>query len=83
MVERYYIENAKLDPTLAIGLTDNWITINLRYITDYKLRRSTKHRLFESIEHSISLTNGKVKLASATLQLLKIPEMNVRVNPMR
>ncbi len=83
MVERYYIENAKLDPTLAIGLTDNWITINLRYITDYKLRRSTKHRLFESIEHSISLTNGKVKLASATLQLLKIPEMDVRVNPMR
>ena len=79
MVERYYIENAKIDPTLAISLTDNWIALNLRYITDYKLRRSTIHKLFENIEHSISLTKGKVKLASTTLQLLKIPEVDVHV----
>ncbi len=79
MVERYYIENAKIDPTLAISLTDNWIAFNLRYITDYKLRRNTKHKLFENIEHSISLSKGKVKLASTTLQLLKIPEVDVHV----
>ncbi|MDE3740836.1 mechanosensitive ion channel domain-containing protein [Maribacter polysaccharolyticus] len=80
MVERYYLEDAKLDPTLAIGLTDNWITVNLRYITDYKLRRITKNRLFDNIAQGISLTDGKVKLASTTLQLLKIPEMDVRVH---
>ena len=79
MVKRYYIENAKIDPTIAMELTDNWIALNLRYITDYKLRRSTKHELFKNIEHSITLTKGKVKLASTTLQLLKIPEIDVRV----
>ncbi len=79
MVERYYIENATLEPTLAIGLNDNWITLNLRYITDYKLRRGTKHRLFEHIEQTISQTNGKVALASATLQLLKIPQIEVNL----
>lgn len=79
MVKRYYIENAKIDPTIAMELTDNWIALNLRYITDYKLRRSTKHELFKNIEHSINLTKGKVKLASTTLQLLKIPEIDVRV----
>ena len=80
MVERYYIENAKLEPTLAVGLTDNWVELNLRYITDYKLRRATKHRIFEQIRQSILETDGKVTLASQTLQLLKIPEVEVQVN---
>lgn len=79
MVERYYIENAKLEPTLAVGLTDNWIALNLRYITDYKLRRATKHKLFEHIQQSILDTKGKVTFASQTLQLLKIPEMDINL----
>ncbi len=79
MVERYYIENATLEPTIAVGLTDNWIEINLRYITDYKRRRITKHQLFEHIERSVLQTDEKVILASATLQLLKIPEVNVNL----
>ncbi len=80
MVERYYIEDSKLDPTLAITLTDNWVAINLRYITDYKRRRATKHELFERIQEAIKKTNGKVNFASTTLQLLKIPEMDVNLN---
>ncbi len=79
MVERYYIENATIDPTIAVRLTDNWIELNLRYITDYKRRRATKHELFTAVEKSISQTNGKVGLASATLQLLKIPEIDVNL----
>ncbi|WP_281541248.1 mechanosensitive ion channel family protein [Maribacter aestuarii] len=79
MVERYYIENATLEPTLAVSLTDNWIAVNLRYITDYKLRRATKHKLFQHIVNAVSETNGKVTLASTTLQLLKIPELEVNL----
>lgn len=79
MVERYYIENATLDPTIAVRLTDNWIELNLRYITNYKLRRITKHNLYESIEQAIRQTDGKVILASTTLQLLKIPEIDVTI----
>lgn len=79
MVARYYIENAPLEPSIAQQLTDNWIRLNLRYITDYKWRRKTKHNLFQNIEQAIANTNGKVKLASATLQLLKIPEVEVHI----
>lgn len=79
MVERYYIENATLEPTIASSLTDNWIVLNLRYITDYKLRRVTKHNLYQEIERVISASNGKITLASATLQLLKIPEIDVNL----
>jgi hypothetical protein len=64
---------------LAISPTDNWIAINLRYITDYKLRRITKHELFEQIVLTLLATNGKVTLASTTLQLLKIPELDINL----
>lgn len=79
MVERYYIEDSKLEPTLAISLTDNWVAINLRYITDYKRRRATKHELFELLQIAINNTKGNVNFASSTLQLLKIPEMDVQL----
>jgi small-conductance mechanosensitive channel len=79
MVERYYIEDATIKPTIAVRLTDNWIELNLRYITDYKKRRATKHQLYESIERAVMNANGKVNLASTTLQLLKIPEVEVNL----
>lgn len=79
MVKRYYIENATIDPTIAINLTDNWIEVNLRYITDYKRRRATKHELFDAIQKAVRQTHGKVLLASTTLQLLKIPELDVNI----
>lgn len=79
MVERYYIENATIKPTIAVQLTDNWVALNLRYITDYKLRRDTKNHLYSIIEKALQETKGKVKLASTTLQLLKIPELEVQL----
>jgi hypothetical protein len=79
MVARYYIENATLEPTVAINLTDNWVAINLRYITGYKLRRITKNELFEQIQAAILETNGKFSFASTTLQLLKIPKGDVQL----
>ncbi|MFS4467868.1 mechanosensitive ion channel family protein [Maribacter sp. 2210JD10-5] len=79
MVQRYYVENATIEPTIAVELTDNWIGLNLRYITDYKKRRATKHQLYESIELAVAQTMNAVKLASTTLQLLKIPEVEVRL----
>lgn len=82
MVERYYIENATLEPTLAMSLTDNWVQLNLRYITDYKLRRVTKNDLFNEIELAILKTNGTVKLASSTLQLLPIPSVDINLTNM-
>ncbi|AIZ42209.1 mechanosensitive ion channel family protein [Cellulophaga baltica] len=79
MVERYYIEDSKLAPSIAINLTDNWVAINLRYITDYKRRRATKHELLELIQREIKATQGTVSFASTTLQLLKIPEVDVQL----
>ena len=79
VVNKYYIEDALVDPTLAITLTDNWMQFNLRYIVDFKKRRITKHILNDSIRAEIEKTNGKVVLASTTLELIKIPEVKIDV----
>jgi small-conductance mechanosensitive channel len=76
VVEKYYIEDSQVDPTLAITMTDNWMQFNLRYIVDYKKRRNTKHILNEEIGKRIQATNGKVILASATFEIVKIPTLN-------
>jgi hypothetical protein len=77
VVQKYYIEDAQLDPTLAITLTDNWVQFNLRYIVDYKKRRSTKHLLQEKIHEKVEKTAGKVILSSATVEIIKIPEIKI------
>jgi len=77
VVAKYYIEDAQVEPTLAITLTDNWVQLNLRYIVDYKKRRYTKHLLNDEIGKRISETNGKVQLASTTFEIVKIPTLNL------
>lgn len=81
VVNKYYIEDAQVDPTLAIKLTDNWVEFNLRYIVDFKKRRFTMHILNDRIRKEIENTNGKVILASSTLEVIKIPELNVKMKP--
>lgn len=80
VVNKYFIEDAQVEPTLAITMTDNWIQFNLRYIVDYKRRRLTKHLLNEKIGKAIMATDGKVTLASTTLEIVKIPRIDGKDN---
>ncbi|MFZ9032300.1 MAG: mechanosensitive ion channel family protein [Robiginitalea sp.] len=77
VVGRYYVEDAMVEPTLAITLTENWIRFNLRYIVDYKKRRYTAHLLNDLIRRAVEKTGGKVQLASTTLEVVRIPTLNV------
>jgi small-conductance mechanosensitive channel len=79
VVNKYYVEDAVVEPTLAISLTDNWIQFNIRYIVDYKKRRSTRHILNTKIMEAIEKTEGKVMLASTTIELINIPNANVNI----
>ena len=79
VVAKYYIEDAEVNPTLAITLTDNWIKFNLRYIVDFKKRRLTKHILNEKLIKAFVDTNGKIMLASATFEVVKIPDLKINI----
>ena len=77
VVDRYYIEDAMVEPTQAISLTDNWIRFNLRYIVDYKKRRYVKHILNDQIRKEVEKTGGRVELASTTIEVVRIPTLEV------
>lgn len=82
VVSKYYIEDAVVEPTLAITLTDNWVQFNLRYIVDYKKRRLTKHELQERIQQAVLKTGGLVTFASTTFEVIKMPDTTIHItNP--
>lgn len=77
MVQKYLIENANVEPSIGVKLTDNWIEFNLRYVVAYQKRRTTKTDLFVKILEAIENTKGKVALASATFEVVDLPELKV------
>jgi len=77
VVDKYYIEDAQVEPTLALTMSDNWIEFNLRYIVDYKKRRYVKHILNSLIGKEIEKTKGKVVLASSTIEVIRIPKLQI------
>lgn len=79
VVSKYYIENAIVEPTIAITLTDNWIQFNVRYIVDYKRRRLVKHELQENIQKAIKETSGSITIASTTLEVVKMPDTTIHM----
>lgn len=80
VVKKYYIEDAQVEPTLAITLTESWVQFNLRYIVDYKKRRHTKHLLNEKIGKAFRESEGKVNLATSTVEIIKVPKVKVNID---
>lgn len=79
LVKNYMIEDASVDPAVTIAANDNWVEFSLRYVVDYKRRRTTKDLLYSRILESFDSTNGRVAVASATVQIVEVPLVKVRV----
>lgn len=79
LVEKFMIENAAVDPMVTMVANDNWVEFTLRYVVDFKRRRSTKDILFSKILLRIDSTEGRVGMASATFQLVGVPPVNVHL----
>ena len=80
IVKKYLVEEAMIDPVVTLVCTDNWIEFTVRYITDFKLRRSTKNRIFSLILEEFEKTGGRVKIASTTMQLVDPQPLTVKFN---
>ena len=79
MVKKYLIENAQTKPMVTMVTTDNWVEYTIRYVVNFKKRRITKNLLFESILFAVEGTNGEVKFASATFDLVGAPELTIKM----
>ncbi len=79
MQNKYRLEEAQTEPMVSLVANDNWVQFTLRYVVNYKKRRATKTELFTKILTAIEATNGEIKFASATFQLVDLPEIKVSV----
>jgi small-conductance mechanosensitive channel len=69
--ERYYLPKKVVEPSVYISLTDNWITLDARYVTDARTRRILRSRLSELILSAIEEEEG-ITISSETLTVTTI-----------
>jgi hypothetical protein len=69
LVKKYLIENAKVEPLISITVDENWVTFTIRYVVDYKSRRTTKDRLFARLLEEIEKNKDKISVASSSLDI--------------
>ncbi len=77
---KFLLENAQTEPMVSIIANDNWVEFTLRYVVNYKKRRWTKTELFTKILNEVDKTNGQIKFASATFQLVEAPKIHVKMD---
>lgn len=76
---KYRLEIAQTEPMVSLIANDNWVEFTLRYVVNYKKRRATKTQLFTSILKAFEGSEGKIRFASATFQLVEAPEIKVNI----
>jgi small-conductance mechanosensitive channel len=79
VVERYMIEDERVEPTVTVMANDNWMEFTVRYVVDYKRRRVTKDQIFSRILEELDKTEGRVAIASTTIQIVETPAFDVRL----
>ncbi|WP_432670975.1 mechanosensitive ion channel family protein [Flavobacterium sp. SM2513] len=77
--QTYRLEDAQTEPMVSVIANDNWVEFTLRYVVPFKRRRATKTALFMSVLKRMEATNGAIKFASATFQLVDSPDFKVNI----
>ena len=83
VMELFLIEEESVKPVVTIVANDNWMEFTVRYVVDYKKRRSFKDQLFRHILEAFEQTEDRVALASATVQIVDLPPFDVRLQDRR
>lgn len=76
-VQKYRLEDAKVEPMVTMIANDNWLEFTLRYVVDYRRRRTVKDQLFTRILEEVDGSKDRIRLASATFELVNIPKLDV------
>ncbi|MEZ4295768.1 MAG: hypothetical protein R3B70_12385 [Polyangiaceae bacterium] len=78
-MKAYRIEPARVDPLVTLIANDNWVELTMRYVVHHRERGSRKtscSRVLKAVDDS----EGRVGLASMTVQLVEAPPLDVRLS---
>lgn len=78
-VKRYRLEDANVHPMVTLVANDNWLEFTVRYIVDYRKRRTVKDQLFTRILEEVDKSSDRIRLASATFELVNLPRLDVSI----
>ena len=70
LADKYYLPQRSETPSVYMTLTDNWISLHVRYITEVRSRRPLRSRLSRLILEDFEKSDGvRVKIASSTMSV--------------
>lgn len=74
--ERYYLDPRETEPRVYMRMTDNWISLRLRYVAKSRDRREIHARLSESVLDAFQ--TARIQLASTTIDITSIPDLRIK-----
>ncbi|WP_346859261.1 mechanosensitive ion channel domain-containing protein [uncultured Draconibacterium sp.] len=72
MTNKYRIEDADVQPLVTLTFDENWITFTIRYVVDYKKRRSTKDKLYTRFLEEIRKFDNIIMIATSSLEVSNV-----------
>lgn len=69
--EKYYLSKRNIEPAIFITPTDNWITLQIRYVVDVRDRRIIHNKLAALILDELQRAPD-IKIASQTLTVTSL-----------
>lgn len=72
MTDKYRVENADVKPLITLTFDENWITFTIRYVVEYKKRRTTKDMLFTRLLEEINKYDNIIMIATTSMEVTNI-----------
>jgi len=76
MLDRYPLKDTKVEPTLYLAMTDNWIELTLRFVVDAQERRKVKGQLHQDLLQHFQAEDN-ISVASMTIEIVGFPTIQV------
>jgi len=78
--EKYYFARKVTAPAVYMNITDNWIALDARYVTDARNRRTIKNRISHRIMDAIE-SSGTISISSTTQTVTVVPGSSLPEKP--
>lgn len=81
MTDKYRIEDADVQPLITLTFDENWITYTIRYVVDFKKRRSTKDLLFTRLLEEIEKYDNIIMIATSSIEITNVSQSEPTAPP--
>lgn len=79
MTDSYLLEHAQLAPMVSLSMKENWAEFALRYVVDYKQRRSTRDSICTALLKAIEGSSNRIRLGAPSFELSAMPGLEVKL----